>query len=286
MEPLKRKDRTRIALVQMEPVIGKPEENRRKVLRLAETCANNGAKILVFPELCTSGCMLNSREEVYRAAERIPEGETTRELEKIARLREVYIVAGLPELGEDGVSCYNSAVLVGPDGYIGKYRKMHLWDVDKAYFEPGDLGYRVFPTVYGRIGIMICYDMWFPENYRILASLGADLICCPTNWMQLDSDHPGTMGSIMAMAGAGANHVFVAAADRIGTERGVAYCGGSALYGPVGWPVAGPGSFDREEVLYADVDILEAREVYGSRFNGILADRRTDLYDRTLGYRN
>ena len=283
---MERKDRVRLALVQMKPVWGAVEENRAHILALAEECAGAGANIIVFPELCTSGCMLESRSETYRMAEPIPSGLTTRALEKLAERCGVYLVAGLPELGENGISCYNSAVLIGPGGYIGKHRKLNLWDVDKAYFEPGDLGYQVFPTLYGKLGLLICYDMWFPENFRILAAMGADLICCPTNWMQLDRERPDSMGGYMAMAGAGANHVFVAAANRVGAERGVVYSGGSALLGPVGWPIAGPASRDREEVLYADVDLLEAREVYSSPFNGIMADRRTDLYHPTLGYRN
>lgn len=282
---MEREDQVRLALVQMRPILGAAEENRRRVLALAEECADSGARIIVFPELCTSGCMLRSREETYRLAERIPEGPTTQGLIEVAARRGVYLVAGLAELGEDNVSCYNSAVLVGPEGYIGKHRKLNLWDVDKIYFEPGDLGYQVFPTVYGKIGILICYDMWFPENFRLLAAMGADLVCCPTNWMQLSPDRSMSMGSYMAMAAAAANHIFVAAADRIGTERGVTYCGSSALLGPDGWPVAGPCSVENEEVLCADVDILQARETYIGTMNGILADRRTDLYQRLLGYR-
>ena len=282
---MERKDKVRIALVQMEPKLGAAEENRARMLALGEECAAGGARIVVFPELCTSGCMLESREETYRLAEPIPGGPTTRALERLAAERGVYLAAGLAELGEDGVSCYNSAVLVGPGGLVGKHRKLNLWDVDKAYFEPGDLGYQVFPTPYGRLGLLICYDMWFPENFRILAAMGADLICCPTNWMQLSDDQPDSMGGYMAMAGAGANHVFVAAANRIGRERGVTYSGGSALLGPVGWPVAGPASRDREEILWADVDLLSARETHTSPFNAILTDRRLDLYDPLLGYK-
>lgn len=285
MAELKKSGHVRLALVQFAPAIAQPERNRAKILAAAETCAAAGADIIVFPELCISGCMLESREETYRLAERIPDGPTTEGLLKIAEEAHVYIAAGLAELGEDGVSCYNSAVLVGPEGYLGKHRKLNLWGVDKLYFEPGDLGYQIFPTIYGKIGLLICYDMWFPENYRILTAMGADLICCPTNWMQLSPDQPESMGSYMAMAGAGSNHVFVAAADRIGTERGVTFCGASAVLGPVGWPEAGPCSRDREEILYADVDILRAREVYVNGMNGAMADRRTDLYDKMLGYR-
>lgn len=277
-------NQVRLALVQFAPDIGNVESNREKVLHMAETCAKAGAGIVVFPELCTSGCMLESRAETYRAAERIPDGPTTRGLAEIAARQNIYIIAGLAELGEEGISCYNSAVLVGPAGYIGKHRKLNLWDVDKLYFEPGDLGYQVFPTIYGKIGMLICYDMWFPENFRILAEMGADLICCPTNWMQLSPDKPESMGLYMAMAGAGANHVYVAAADRVGEERGVTYCGRSILAEPTGWLLAGPCSGEQEEILYADINLLQAREVNVGRMNGISADRRTDLYDKMLGY--
>lgn len=275
----------RLALVQMTPKIGAADENRRRMLDLAEECGEHDAQIIVFPELCISGCMLESREETYRLAERIPEGPTTQAMAELAIHQGIYLVAGLAELGEDGVSCYNAAVLVGPEGYIGKHRKLNLWDVDKIYFEPGNLDYQVFPTIYGKLGILICYDMWFPENFRILAAMGADLVCCPTNWMRLSPDQPGSMGSYMAMAAAAANHIYVAAADRVGMERGVTYCGNSALFGPDGWPVTDPCGMDEEEILYADVDILKAREVYVGSMNGIFADRRNDLYDPLLGYR-
>ena len=282
---VEKRQKTRVSLVQMDPWLGAVEQNRGRILNLAEQAAAEGAQIIIFPELSTSGCMLMSREAVYRAAEPVPGGPTVKSLEKMAKERNCYLVVGLPELGEDRVSCYNTAVLVGPCGYIGKHRKLNLWDVDKLYFEPGDLGYQVFPTPLGRIAMLVCYDMWFPENFRILAAMGADLICCPTNWMRLSADQPLSMGSHMAMAAAGANHIYVAAADRVGREGETVYCGASALLGPAGWPVAGPCSAEREEILTADVDLMAARAVYGNPYNGLLADRRLDLYDQYLGYK-
>ena len=176
----------KLAAVQMEPQLGCKKENVAKSIRRINEAADQGARLITLPELCNTGYMFNSRQEVYDCAEPVPGGYTCGEWEKVARERGVYIVAGITELAEDGVRCYNSAVLIGPDGYIGKHRKLHLWCDDKIFFEPGDLGYQVFETPIGRIGMLICFDMWYFENFRILALKGADVVCCPpTGWTSL-----------------------------------------------------------------------------------------------------
>ena len=195
----------------------------------------------------------------------------------------MYIVAGITELGEDNIRCYNTAVLIGPDGYIGKHRKLHLWCDDKIFFEPGDLGYQVFETPIGRIAMLVCFDMWYFENWRILKLMGADIVCCPTNWVDIPPAELRTMGTHLAMVNANCNSLFAIAADRIGLERGCKFPGRSCIVGPDGWFRAGLASDDKEEVLTATVNLMEARRLNWNAMNVVLRDRRTDLYAEDLG---
>ncbi|MCI2058590.1 MAG: nitrilase family protein [Oscillibacter sp.] len=277
-------DRIGIAAIQMEPQIGQREKNWVRIEALVREAAGRGARLMVLPELCTTGYIFQSRQEAFGLAQRIPDGEDTLRLAALARELDVYLCAGLLEA--DGPRCYNSAVLAGPEGVLGVHRKLNLWADDFQFFEPGNLGYQVFDTALGRIGMLICYDMWFPENFRMLTLLGADLILCPTNWLILAGHEKESMGRIMAMAAAGANHVFVAAASRIGVERGVTFCGGSTIAGPDGWCVCPSAAFDREETVLAQADLMESRRVNVNGHNAILRDRRTDLYGKFLGHLN
>ena len=181
---------------------------------------------------------------------------------------------------------YNAAVVLGPQGVIGKYRKNHLWAAETLFFEPGNLGVPVFHTGIGRIAVAICYDIWFPEIFRLAALQGADLLCVPTNWVPMP-EQPATlpeMANILAMGGAHANAMFVAAADRVGTERGQPFLGRSIIVGHTGWPIAGPASADREEIIVADVNLSDPRRKRNwSEFNQVLRDRRTDIYAEMLG---
>src|SRR5262249_14268864 len=146
-------------------------------------------------------------------------------------------------------------------GFIGKYRKNHLWAAENLFFEPGNLGVPVFHTGIGRIAAAICYDIWFPETFRLAALQGADILCVPTNWVPM-AEQPATlpaMANILAMGGAHANSMFVAAADRVGTERGQPFIGGSIIVGCSGWALAGPASPDREEMILAEANLSDAR---------------------------
>ena len=171
-----------LAAIQMDVKFGQKDENINNSLRLIQEAAEKGAKLIVLPELCNTGYAFNSRDEVYPLAEKAPEGETIRAWIKTAKDLNVYICGGFVELDEDEIRIFNSSVLVGPEGHIGTYRKLHLWNTEKYFFEPGDTGLPVFNTPIGRIGMLICYDLWFPEAFRIL-KLGADVICCPSNWV-------------------------------------------------------------------------------------------------------
>ena len=272
-----------LAAVQMEPKLGCKDENVKKSLDKIREAAAGGANLITLPELCNTGYMFNSRQEVYECAELVPGGPTCSAWEKIAHELGVYIVAGITEVDPDGVRCFNTAVLIGPDGYIGKHRKLHLWCDDKIFFEPGDLGYQVFQTPIGRIGMLICFDMWFFEDFRLLALKGADIVCCPTNWVDIPPTDTHTLGPYLALVNASCNNIFVVAADRIGKERDCVFPGRSCIVGPEGWYRAGMASPDQEEILTARVNLMESRRLNWNPMNVVHRDRRTDLYDAALG---
>jgi N-carbamoylputrescine amidase len=274
----------KIACIQMQPVIGKVEANVAHSIGLIERAAGLGAKLVVLPELFNSGYVFRSREEAFAAAEPVPGGRTVQALAETAARHKLHLVAGVCE--RDGDRLFNSAALIGPSGYIGKFRKVHLWNEENLYFEPGDLGFPVFHTALGRIAMAICYDGWFPESYRLAALQGADIVCVPTNWVPIPGQAEGreAMANLLAMAAAHSNSIYIACADRVGTERGQPFEGQSLIVSFTGWPVAGPASRDKEEILIAEVALGEARRARNwNAFNQVLRDRRSDLYDEMLG---
>jgi N-carbamoylputrescine amidase len=276
--------KVRIACIQMQPAIGKVEDNVAHSVGLIGRAVELGAGLVVLPELSNTGYMFHSREEAFALSEPIPDGPTVKAWSAIAAKHGLHLVAGICE--RDGAKLFNSAVLIGPSGYIGTFRKVHLWNEENLYFEPGDLGFPVFHTAIGRIGMAICYDGWFPETYRLAALQGADIVCVPTNWVPIPGQAEGreAMANILAMAAAHSNSIYIACADRVGTERGQPFEGQSLIVGHTGWPVAGPASRDKEEILIADVALGEARRARNwNAFNQVLRDRRSDLYDEMLG---
>jgi len=275
---------TRIACIQMEPKVGALDANVAKTLARLSAARDNGAKIAVLPELCNSGYVFESREEAFSLAEPVPDGPTTRAWMGAAADYGMIVVAGIAERA--GKRLFNSAVAIGPDGYIGTYRKNHLWAAENLYFEPGDFGVPVWHTAYGRIAAAICYDGWFPEIIRMAAVQGADLLCIPTNWVPMPEqpDNLPVMANILAMSAAHSNSLFIAAADRVGIERNQPFLGRSIIVGYTGWPIAGPASAVDEDIIYADIDLSDARRKRVlNEFNQPLRDRRIDLYDETLG---
>jgi len=274
----------KIACIQMEPRVGHKDENVRRSLEKIDQAAANGAHLVVLPELCNSGYVFETREEAFALAEAVPAGPTSGAWAEAAARHGLYIVAGINERAGDAL--YNASVVIGPEGHIGTFRKVHLWNEENLFFEPGNLGFPVFRTAIGRIGTFICYDGWFPESYRLCALQGADLVCIPTNWVPIpgqDKDREA-MANILVMAAAHSNSVFVAAADRIGRERGQPFVGQSLIVSYTGWPIAGPASGDEEEILYGSVNLADARRRRNwNEYNQVLRDRRCDVYDEMLG---
>lgn len=273
-----------VASIQMEPAFGKTGENVERSIALLKEAAEKGARLAVLPELCNTGYVFESREELRALAEEIPTGPSTMAWIEAARSLDMHIVAGITE--RHGEVFYNSAVIVGPAGYVGTYRKVHLWGEEALYFTPGDLGFPVFDTPIGRIGCQICYDCWFPESFRLAALQGAELMCVPTNWVPIPGQDPKreAMANILVMAAAHSNSLFIIAADRVGVERGQPFIGQSLIVSHTGWPAAGPASYDKEEVLVAEINVADARRKRNwNDFNQVLRDRRTDVYERMLG---
>ena len=265
-------------------MVGQKDRNVTRSLEFITTAADHGARLIVLPELANSGYVFETREEAFELAEEIPSGPTCTAWAKIAAERGLYLVAGISE--RDGQALYNSAVVIGPDGYIGTFREVHLWNAENLFFEPGNLGFPVFQTPIGRIGTFICYDGWFPESYRMCALQGADILCIPTNWVPIPGQDKTreAMANILVMGSAHSNSLFVAAADRFGTERGQPFLGESLIVSYTGWPVGGPASSTDEEIIYADVNLSDARRKRNwNEYNQVLRDRRTDIYDEMLG---
>jgi predicted amidohydrolase len=273
-----------VAAAQLEPHVGEKDANVRRGLEVIRGAVDANIDLIVLPELGNSGYVFNSRSEAFGLAEAIPDGHTCRAYIDAIRGSTVHVVAGVCE--RDGDRLYNSAVLLGPDGFIGTYRKLHLWHEERLFFEPGDLGLPVFYLPFGRIGIMICYDAWFPETVRILKLQGADIICDPTCWDLVPGliDEQNNPMPPMHMAQAHMNNVFVVCADRCGIERGVTFAGSSCIAGPTGY-LTGPASFSHEDLITADINLAEARYHHWSDLSDPIADRRVDVYAADLGYR-
>ena len=239
-----------IGCIQMEPVVGAKQANLASSLKRIEQAAGEGARLIVLPELANSGYVFRDRDEAFALAEEVPAGETTAAWSEAARRHDVYIVAGIAERA--GSALYNSAVVIGPSGYIGTFRKVHLWDDENLFFEPGDLGFPVFKTPIGRIGVAICYDGWFPETFRLRRCRAPISSACRPTGFRFPARKQGARRwpTFSHMAAAHCNSLFIACADRVGTERGQPFEGQSVIVNCTGWLVAGPASRDAEDIIY------------------------------------
>jgi predicted amidohydrolase len=271
-----------IAVAQLALVVGEPDANREAARAAVQEAARAGARLVVLPELSDSGYVFADADEARSLASPAASSATLREWRSLAAAHDLTIAGGFCELGPEG-QLYNSAAIVDASGTLAVYRKAHLWDAEKTIFTPGDAAPPVVELSFGNVGLMICYDLEFPEWVRIAALRGADLIAAPVNWPASGSPAPPGERSgevVTAQAAASANGVFIAIADRCRTERGVEWVGGSVILRRGGYPIAGPVSEDRATVLTATIDPQRARDKRISDHNDLFADRRPDLYAR------
>ncbi|MCV7419904.1 carbon-nitrogen hydrolase [Mycobacterium yunnanensis] len=268
---------TRVSCCQIPLHIGDTTGNMTSARTAVEDAARNGAQIVVLPELASSGYVFADRAELESLAE-TRDGPAITEWGNLAESFGLTIVAGFPEAAGDAV--YNSAAVVDPSGLRGVYRKAHLWDTENRVFDRADDLPLVVDTDHGRLGVMVCYDIEFPEWVRAVALQGADLLCAPVNWPLLprpDGERPTEQ--VRALAGAGMNRLAIAVCDRSGIERGQDWVGGSVIVDADGYPMAiadygTPGS------ITADVDLAASRVKRFNDNNDVHGDRRTDLYRR------
>jgi predicted amidohydrolase len=267
----------RIACRQLAPRVGDLEGNRAASLGAIREAVTHGAEVVVLPELVTSGYVFASREEaasVAIAADDPLFSEWATEVARVAGGRGA-VIGGFCERGEED-RLYNSAAVVAASGVRAVYRKVHLWDREKLFFEPGDRPPPVLDLPVGRIGVMICYDLEFPEMPRMLALRGAELIAVPTNWPRAQwpkQEHPPEV--VIAMATARTNRTFIACCDRTGTERGQQWTEGTSIIDEAGWIRATP---DGGGLALAELDLALARTKSLTDLADVMADRRPELY--------
>jgi predicted amidohydrolase len=271
-----------VAVAQLALAVGDLDANRQAARAAVAEAAAAGARLVVLPELADSGYVFASAGEARSLASPAASSVTLREWRGLAGRHDLVIAGGFCELGPDG-TLHNSAAVVDASGTRAVYRKAHLWDAEKEIFTPGDDAPPVVGLPFGNVGLMICYDLEFPEWVRLAALGGADLIAAPVNWPASASPAPSGERSgevVAAQAAAWSNGVYVAVADRCNSERGVGWVGGSVIVGHRGYPAAGPLCEDRAAVLTAAIDLRLARDKRNSERNDLFTDRRPELYAR------
>lgn len=267
-----------VACIQLEPVIGDAIESLTRIDQGVREAAQRGANIVVLPELANCGYMFTGDVELRAAAQPL-DGAYIRHLSELAGELGIVISSGFAELAASG-HVYNSAVIVDRSGVLTTYRKAHLWNTEKLCgFSAGDGHPPVVDTEYGRLGLMICYDLEFPEWVRRVALDGADLLCVPVNWPlgpRPEGERPCEI--IRVQADAAMNRMYIAVADRVGVERGQEWLGGTVIVDADGYPVS-TIELGKELIAMVTVDLGLARDKSISPRNDVHADRRVPLYD-------
>lgn len=280
----------KVGLVQMSCTVS-PQENLEKAIAHIRLAAKQGAEIVCLQELFTSLYFCDTEDYAhFSLAEPVP-GPTTTRLSAIAKELGVVIIASLFEQRAKGLY-HNTTAVIDADGtYLGKYRKMHIPDdpayYEKFYFTPGDLGYKVFKTKFANIGVLICWDQWYPEAARITALMGADILFYPTaiGWATSQDADTNTeqynAWQTIQRSHAVANGVHVVSVNRVGKEQNGAmkFWGGSFIANPFG-TILYKASHESEEVYVQELDLAKT-DSYRTHWP-FLRDRRIDSYDPLL----
>ena len=259
------------AVAQFNPVLNERDKNIDALAAVLEDAAANGAKLIVAPEMATTGYAYENRAAIKPFVDTIP-GRATEVFGRIAAKHQAYIVVGLAEVDEKTDLYYNAAALIGPQGVIGKYRKMHQWETEEHWSVWGDLGVPVFDTPLGRIGLNICFDSSYFEAARLAGLAGADILAFPTN---------ATSAVWFLQARALENGFYVLGANRSNTELNFSMIGASAIWSPEGRLLAEAPHIaskaedvDAPTIIYAEIDPA----LYDNPGKRSLKNRRPELY--------
>lgn len=257
--------------LQFAPVLGDLAATMQKLAALLPQAA--GLDLLVLPELANSGYNFFSQEQAWQASESVEDSRFIDFLAEMCRVHGYHIVSGFNErLGDD---LFNSAVLVGAEGYLGKYQKLHLFLNEKDYFQPGAAGLPVFDIGGCKIGLQVCFDWMYPEAWRILAFKGAEVICHTSNLVL-----PGLAQRAVPVH-ALINRVFTITANRVGTEGNLTFTGLSTIANPRG-EVLAQASATGEELLRVEIDPALARDKQITAKNNLFEDRRPEHYSELM----
>jgi predicted amidohydrolase len=267
------KQKIKLALAQMS---SKRENKAANIAKLQEVTAKakaQGANLVIFPEMFLTGYLV--RDQIYELAETIP-GPSTEKISQIAKENSIYIIFGMPELSEKTkATIFNTSVFIGPDGIVGKYRKMYLPThsvfEEKRHFRPGYQA-AAFDTPIGKIGLFICYDIFFPEVARLVRLSGAQLMVC------ISASPAVRRGyfEILTAARALENTAFLAYVNLVGVEDGLQFWGGSRLVSPTGDVVA-KARYDEEDFVVCELDFGDIRSA--ETFIPTLRDLRPELFE-------
>jgi predicted amidohydrolase len=260
----------KVGYYQFAPEFGRLEKNVEKAINAIRKLR---ADLIVLPELFNTGYLFTSKSELAGLAEKIPSGFTTDALVNIAREESTCIVAGLAEKGSQGF--YNTSVLVSPGGYIGKYRKAHLFFEERKWFLPGNSKFQSFDLGVAKVGVMICWDWIFPEAMRSLCLKGADIVCHPSNLVLTYCTDAMVTRCIE-------NGVYAVTANRVGSDKRkskeMSFTGMSQIIDPRG-NVLARASKNREEARAVKIDPTISRDKSFTKYNDIFKDRRPEVYD-------
>jgi len=264
----------KVGFLQFKPLFGQVESNLDKLCTMIEKAPD--FDLLVLPELANSGYVFTSKDELMKVSEIIPDGLFVEKFSEITRSRNSVIVCGICE--RKGENFYNSSVLIGPDGFIGKYQKIHLFDREKLFFQPGNGPLKSFEVKGMKIGMLVCFDWIFPEATRVLALEGIDILAHSANLVLPYSQTAMLARSIE-------NRIFTITSNRTGSEENggieLTFTGQSQITSPKMELLASAG-VDTEEIRIVKIDIEIARNKWLNERNNVLLDRRSTMYSKLL----
>jgi predicted amidohydrolase len=264
----------KVGFLQFQPILKEVETNIDKISKLLES--TESFDLMVIPELANSGYVFVDKDELEKTSEEIPSGYFVEKLIELAMKKDGYIVCGVCE--KSGSKYFNSSVLVGPEGFVAKYRKVHLFDREKLFFEPGDGPFILYNIRGMNLGILICWDWIFPEATRSLAIQGMDVLAHSTNLVLSFCQTAMITRSIE-------NQIFTITSNRIGIEtngeHSLHFKGHSQVTTPDAKRLA-QASTDKEEVHIVDIDLSKARNKWLSDRNHIFKDRRPEMYNTLI----